>query len=542
MLVASFALACCGPLESEAWKLAARDGDCAGSAIPISRVQGASSESSFAGDIVEIRGVVTMTEPGAGFYLQSTVPDADALTSEGLFVRAERAGVSRGDRVSLRGRVREHEGSTELHALELIQSCGREEPQPIAAVLDASAGGLEPWEHMWVSSRDTWTLVDAHDAARGELKVSRTSRPYALGHELGAATELAANELWRLRLSPETTPGTPPVPRLGSRAERLTAIVRLAANGPTLFADGAPSWRESVAPAPSTAVPELLRVASMNLHNYFAELGGRGASSELELDRQRTKLVAALSALNADILALIELGSSRESLEHLAGGLNRARPSAEHYVSSGVASPGTSPIRAALLYRADRIEAASDAWFELAPDFTRPPLFQRFRRAGRELTVGVVHLKSKLCDGEPPSSKLEGCGADVRAAEAAELASVSRSLERDGAERLLLIGDFNADAREAPLLALERAGWVDLLRAVPAAERYSYVFDGRAVLLDHALANAALARESVGASIWHINADEPDTRGYSLDNPPDHYAPDARRSSDHDPVSVDLRL
>jgi uncharacterized protein len=541
MLAGSVVLARCGPLESEAWKLGARAGDCAGSATPISRVQGASSESPLAGDTVEVQGVVTLPLPGVGFYLQSQLPDADPLTSEALFVSAERARVSRGDGVSLRGQVVERQGSTELHALERIQSCARLEPQPAEADLDVSAG-LERWEHMWVSSRDSWTLVDTRNSAQGELTVSRTGRLYALGHELGAAVGEAPEELWRLRLSPAPAPGAPCVPRLGSRAETLTTIVQPAASGPALLVERAPSWLESSAPPPVAPGPGVLRVASMNVHNYFAELGGRGASSELELERQRAKLVAALSALDADILALLELGSSLESLEHLSAGLNQARAPAARYVSSSVPAPGASPIRAALLYRADRVDAASEAWFELAPAFTRPPLFQRFRRAGGELTVGVVHLKSKLCDGEPPADELEGCGASVRAAEAAELARVSSSLEREGAERLLLVGDFNADARETPLLALERAGWVDLLRAVPAADRYSFVFQGRATLLDHALANATLVRQSEAASIWHINADEPDSRGYPLDNPPEHYAPDARRSSDHDPVTVDLRL
>jgi predicted extracellular nuclease len=196
-------------------------------------------------------------------------------------------------------------------------------------------------------------------------------------------------------------------------------------------------------------------------------------------------------------------------------------------------------LRSVLLYRSDRVEAAGDAWFELEDAFTRPPLLQRFRRGSAELTVGVVHLKSKRCDGEAPLSELEGCGADTRAAEAAAL---PRAAARAGGGPLLLIGDYNADTREAPLTALAREGWVDLLGAVAAQDRYSYVFEARASLLDHALANAELARRAVSSSIWHINADEPSSRDYSEENPPSEYAPDARRSSDHDPISVDLRL
>jgi hypothetical protein len=49
-----------------------------------------------------------------------------------------------------------------------------------------------------------------------------------------------------------------------------------------------------------------------------------------------------------------------------------------------------------------------------------------------------------------------------------------------------------------------------------------------------------------GATVWHINADEPDILDYDTSfKPPEQaalYAPDAYRSSDHDPVIVGLDL
>lgn len=540
MFEVALGLVCCGPLDADFSGQTRVDGlGCATPGVEIARVQGAFAASPLADQLTEVRGGVTLAEPGVGFYVQSESADPDPQTSEGLFVRAELASPSTGERVFLRGRVREQAGSTELHAVDLIQSCGRAQLRPAEAVFDASSG-LERWEHMWVTSRDTWTLVDASDLARGELTASRAGRLYAPGHELGPREEHAENQLWRLHMAGETSAGS--ARRLGSTAEVLTGIVQLAPSGPGLLVTAPPGWQEPRVPEPPPPEPESLRVASLNLHNYFAEPGRRGAADELELERQRSKLVAALSALDADILALVEVGNSAASIEHLAAGVNARRAPDERFLWSSVEPPATSAIRAVLLYRADRVQVAGDAWFELEPTFTRPPLFQRFLRSSIELTVGVVHLKSKRCDGEVPLRELEGCGAAERAAEAGALARVSALLERGGAARLLLIGDFNADAREAPLLTLKQAGWIDLLDAVPAHDRYSYVFDARATLLDHALANAALARDALEASIWHINADEPAARGYSCDNPPCDYAPDARRSSDHDPISVDLRL
>ena len=43
---------------------------------------------------------------------------------------------------------------------------------------------------------------------------------------------------------------------------------------------------------------------------------------------------------------------------------------------------------------------------------------------------------------------------------------------------------------------------------------YSYVFDGQAGYLDHALANPSLLAQVTGVADWHINADEPDVLDY----------------------------
>ncbi|GAA2073231.1 hypothetical protein [Actinomadura alba] len=70
-----------------------------------------------------------------------------------------------------------------------------------------------------------------------------------------------------------------------------------------------------------------------------------------------------------------------------------------------------------------------------------------------------------------------------------------------------------------------------------------YVFDGQSGELDHVLAARNLSKFVSGASIWHINSDEPLILDYNTEfNPPGLYAPDAYRASDHDPVVIGLRL
>ena len=86
----------------------------------------------------------------------------------------------------------------------------------------------------------------------------------------------------------------------------------------------------------------------------------------------------------------------------------------------------------------------------------------------------------------------------------------------------------------------------DMIEFFQGDEAYGYVFDGQVGYLDHALANAALADNILNVNFWHINADEADLIDYNMDFKADAqdalYAPDAYRSSDHDPVVISLTL
>jgi predicted extracellular nuclease len=328
--------------------------------------------------------------------------------------------------------------------------------------------------------------------------------------------------------------------RLGARTAQLTAVV-LTGSPPTLLATQPVEFRSAL-PEPLRPRAGALRVAALNLDNYFVDLGLRGADSALELSRQRDKLVAALRQLDADILALGELETAPAPAgaadADLIAALNAQLPAGLAYALSEVSSRSGDIIHSALAYRPSRVQAGA-AWAASAAELTRAPVFQTFEARGRQLTIAALHLKSKVCDGAQLVGP-EGCGAETRLAEARALAAIIAQLPAAQAERLLLIGDFNSDSREAPSLELQRAGLSDLFASVTPEERYSYVFDGRATQLDHALGGAALVTALASAQIWHVDADEPELLDYHLDNPPELYRPDARRCSDHDPIVVDF--
>jgi predicted extracellular nuclease len=184
------------------------------------------------------------------------------------------------------------------------------------------------------------------------------------------------------------------------------------------------------------------------------------------------------------------------------------------------------------------------------PLFDRPPLAQTFRvnATGAVFTVVVNHFKSKSgCPSTGPDADQgdgQGCWNAKRTAQAAALLDLIAA--RQAANRdpdVVVIGDLNAYGQEDPLLTLTGGGLVDQLALrVPAGERYSYVFDGAAGSLDQALASPSLSAQVSGATLWHINADEAEVKGYASDHPAGLYAPDPFRSSDHDPVLLGLAL
>jgi uncharacterized protein len=533
--------------------LGAGSGDCGSPHVPVHDIQGAADESPLSGQRLSVEGLVTGLElgPEPGVFLEAEFPDQDPRSSEGLYVSlgSLHSPPRLGARIRARGQVRERAGVTELAQLELLQACGQAPIRPTRVEAGAGAAEEEAWESMWVTWRATWTLIDTwRQLAHAEVTASPEGRLYAPGHELAASRVSDLADPWLIEEAalrseaPEATARE--ALRLGARAAQVTGIVHLGSGQRRLLATERVDWQSPETPALGAAARGTLRIAALNLDNYFVTLGSRGARSEQELTRQKDKLVALLSGVDADLLALTELESQDpRSLLHLFSALNEQFGADQQYVWSEITPPRASVLRAALAYRPARLRSVNDAWFQSTPSSRRPALAQTFDTGGQRFTSFVVHFKSKRCDAPQLVVEAAGCGAATRLDEARELIAAIEALPPEvDRDHVLVIGDFNADSLEGPLVLLQQAGFVDLLDRVPAEQRYSYVFDARASLLDHALASPGLARTLRGAAIWHVNADEPEFRSYSLDNPPAAYRPDPLRSSDHDPIVVDLAL
>jgi predicted extracellular nuclease len=322
-----------------------------------------------------------------------------------------------------------------------------------------------------------------------------------------------------------------------------------------------------------------LKVASFNVLNYFTTLdypygdpldnkcgpnedqGCRGADADQpdEFSRQRAKIIAAIAAIDADVVGLIEIENYPGDVPtaDLVSGLNDAMGAGTYdYVATGPI--GTDPIRVAFIYKPATVSLVGDYALLDDPSFTdplgygeeksRPALAQTFmdNYTGGVFTAVVNHFKSKgtPCGEGDDDPETGSCNLTRTLGAQALVDWLETDPTGSGDPNFLIIGDLNAYDKEDPIDELILGGYADLVKQYQGENAYSYVFDGQLGYLDHALANAALHGEVTGATIWHINSDEPDLIDYDTSYKKDAqdaiYAPDAYRSSDHDPVIVGL--
>ncbi len=340
---------------------------------------------------------------------------------------------------------------------------------------------------------------------------------------------------------------------------------------------------------PRTASPDVapgdLRIASLNVYNYFTSVDDgnwicgpsgdmecRGADTAEELARQRAKIIAALAGIDGDVVGLMEIENDHPGLDpdyavaDLVAGLNDLLGAGTYdYVATGAI--GTDAIKTALIYKPAKVSqlgsfAVLDSSYDplFLDDHNRPVLAVSFtdNLSGQGFTVAVNHLKSKGSDcndiGDPDLGDGAGnCNITRTNAAMVEVNWLASDPTGTGVKSTIIIGDLNSYDKEDPIdmiklgpdgVAGTSDDYFDMMYQFQGEYAYSYVFDGQIGYMDYALANAYFAQFINDTNTWHINADEPDLIDYdmSFKKPAQDaiYAPDAYRSSDHDPVVISL--
>ncbi|MGN7984904.1 ExeM/NucH family extracellular endonuclease [Burkholderia sp. 22313] len=567
--------------------------NCGGSTTLIADIQGLGAPSPLAGQNVSIEAVVTAdfggTDGFGGFFVQQ----ADAQrrnqpgVSEGLFVYAPKARAKAGDLVHVTGKVEEKYGQTQLTLSGAIAVCANSQtvrPATLTLPVD-NPGAFAAYEGMLVRLPQTLNVTDNYELGRyGSVMLSngRLRTPTSVVPPSQAQTQIDANARNRLILddgSNKQNPASVPYP-----APQLSAANTLRSGDTVRDVEGVlevryGAWR--VQPLPGAAAPVFdtranprtpapardpksnLRVASFNVLNYFNGngLGGgfddpnnRGAKNYQEFQRQEAKIVSALKALNADVIGLMEIQNN--GYGELSAVRQLAAKLGSHWrvVDPGASRLGGDAIAVAMIYDSRAVEPVGRASTLAIDDKNRQPLAQSFRRIGgkQALTIAVNHLKSKNCpdaaNDDLDQGDGQGCWNPTRTRAAAKLADwLAGTPTGVAGQGTLLIGDFNSYTYEDPIRLLEARGYRNLVSRWIGADAYSYVYNGEAGYLDHALASLPLASHVKAVHEWHINADEPLALQYTLayksaEQQKTYYAPDAYRSSDHDPVLIDIAL
>jgi uncharacterized protein len=482
---------------------------------------------------------------------------------------------------------------------------------PTLVTLPVAAGdSLERFEGMLVRIDGTLTVQQNFFQARfGQLTIGAGGRHetptnrYRPGAQAQALADLQARSRLLLddgsslqNANPLPYGNAGGVPRAGDDVSNLIGVLDFGLATATASGAGLYRLQPTTAPSfavanPRTAAPAAVgasnvTLGSMNVLNFFTtftngvtadgqtgqgcSLGGsvaasncRGADNAAEFERQRGKIVHALAGLNADAVGLMEIqNNGNVAAQNLVDALN-ALVGAGTYavVPAPAAGTGTDAIRVAMIYKPGRLVLAGAAASDPAAVNNRPPLAQTFAAPnGERFTLVVNHLKSKgSCPaasdtdaaGNTDAGDGQGCWNAQRVLQAQRLRSfVAQVQAASGSTDVLLVGDFNAYAQEDPIFDLTSSGYVDQSgRFEPLG--YSYVFDGAAGRLDHAITTATLAPKVTGTVHWHIDADEGVQHDYNLEfkqpacatcapDPFDGALP--FRASDHDPVLVGLSL
>ena len=355
----------------------------------------------------------------------------------------------------------------------------------------------------------------------------------------------------------------------------------------TLLPESAPAVTGSPA-ARAVPVPrsDELTVGSLNLQRFFDATPGDGTPGSegptLSPEAFSVRLAKASLAVRTllrvpDVLAIVEVEdlstlralAARISADALAAG--QPDPAYQAFLVEGNDASGID-VGFLVAGRVAVLSVVQEGKSATYPDPTtgsmlllndRPPLVLTARRAATDgtavvFTVVANHLRS-LSGVDEDSSNGRRTRAK-RQAQAEFLGSLLSRLQSESPDAsLLAVGDFNAfefsdgladvigTVRGAPAPAdqvvvnrsvdLVEPDFVDLCASdhfLPQAERYSFVFDGNAQLLDHVLASADTVPRVTGLAFARIGSDFPEAMRADATRP--------ERLTDHDAPVVRLRL
>ena len=519
--------------------------------------------------------------------------DADPNTSEGLFVFTNSVPtVAVGDSVSVTGTVVEFNGMTEISPVSSVStiSTGNGLPNAVTlttTILDPTASPtkpqLEKFEGMRLGAASMTTVTPNDNFFDVYAVITGVPRPL---REPGIEISMP--------VPPDPTTGTPDccIPRWDENPERLkldtnaragaplnpytSNVVFTNVSGPLDFAfeeyrlinDTTPSASPnmSAVPAPTPTTGEFT-VGGFNVENF----------NNNATQRQKAALAIRDVMRLPDIIGMVEI-FELTGLQALATEVNSISPGATYqaFLVEADSTSGDADQDVGYLVNTARVQVDSVTQIELAGcqgnaqtcnTFTdpntgqpaylndRPPLVLRahVQPSGENVPVIVVvnHLRSfidiETVTGEGPRVRAK------RKAQSEFLADLLQDLQTDNpGTSVISVGDYNAyqfsDGYTDPIATIKgnptpddqivvdqspdlvNPNLFNLVDELPAAERYSFIFEGTPQALDHVIVNNVAHSRNTRFVIARNNSDFPEI-------PAATYASNAarpERNSDHD--------
>ena len=556
-------------------------------------IQGAGQYSPLAGERIVTTGIVTLyTRNGANFWMQDPQGDGNASTSDGIFVAGggfPRAGSKPevGDLIRITAFVQELQFGnalplTRLHKVAEVEvlSSANALPKPVRLrhLPDESiSAGIDYWEAlegMMVSIDEA--VVVAPTTRFGEfVMVAKANQEQGSGyyddskHLLVRSTGAQAVDYNPERiLVDDGSLARALEVQPGMRVKDFTGVVDYTFGNFKLQVasihvdDDCNSCRKSKRYVKESN-DKRLSVASYNLENLFDLVDDPGKDdagstpSAAALEIKLTKLSRAIvEKLQVPDIILVQEVENQEILQVLAQRVNDT--AASGYQSLSFDSSDVRGIEVGVLWnshRLDLLHAEALAGKEIERAFGassaspgREPLMAVFQFLGHNLTVVGNHFKSKSGDDElfgirqPPRRDSE---TQRKLQAAAVRGFVDRWLMSDHRANVIVAGDFNDFAFAEPgegedhtlgILQGREPGYImsNLIQRVAPAQRYSYIFEGNAQVLDHMLVSPALYDRFEKIVIPHINADFPAALARD--------AGTVYRGSDHDPIIAEFEF
>jgi predicted extracellular nuclease len=561
--------------------------------VAIHDIQGSGTASPLAGQTVTTSGIVTLLKTGtnnggaaSGFFLQApdASADSDPNTSEGIFVFTNSVPtVAVGDAVTVTGTVVEFNGMTEISPVSSVSvsSTGNALPTAVTlttTILDPTAAPTQPqlekYEGMRLGAASLTTVTPNDNFFDVYTVITGVPRPL---REPGIEISMP--------VPPDPTTGTPDccIPRWDENPERLlldtngragaslnpytSNVVFTNVSGPLDFAfgqyrlvnDSAPaaSANMSAVPVPTPTAGEFT-VGHFNVENF----------NNNATQRQKAALAIRDVMRLPDIIGMIEI-FELTGLQALATEVNTISPGATYqaFLVEADGTSGDADQDVGFLVNTARVQVNSVTQRNATETYTnpnngqqeilndRPPLVlsANVQPSGANVPVFVIvnHLRSfidiETVTGEGPRVRAK------RKAQAESLAALLQELQTNNpATSVISVGDYNAyqfsDGYTDPIATIKgnptpddqivvdqspdlvNPDFFNLVDELPAAERYSFIFEGTPQALDHIIVNNVAHSRNTRFAIARNNSDFPEVPAAAFAS----NAARPERNSDHD--------